>query len=269
MPVYAATFSNRNRYQLQLHIAPQAYNLSGNFTDVAWSLRIVETTENGSYSYDAAPWSVTVHGQTWSGAASYDFRGTNEIIVGSGSKRVYHDGNGYATISFSGAVGGSTVIGSASAGGSLGLTRIPKPPGAPLISGTVGGTVLGPKNPTTTTMTVVFSGTTDGGSAITGWEIQYAENSAFTQNAKSVASGGTTTITGLKPGFTYYFRARGRNGVGWGAYSATASAKTLTALYVSDGTSWNSVEVYVSDGTTWHLAELYLSDGTTWKEPAA
>lgn len=268
MPIYYDTFSNRTRYQLQLHIAPRAYNLSGNFTDVDWSLRIVETTENGSYSYAAAPWSVTIDGQSWSGSSPYDFRSTNEVIVGSGTKRAYHDANGYKTISFSGSVGGSTVIGTASTSGSLALTRIPKVPGAPLIEGTVGGTVLGPQNIKTTSMVVKFSGTSDGGSPIREWQLQYAENSAFTVNAKSIASSGTSTVTGLVPGRTYYFRARGRNDVGWGPYSKTVSAKTLAAVYVSDGTTWHPAEIYVSNGTAWQGVEVLLSEAGVWTEPA-
>ncbi len=271
MPIYSATFSDRSAYQLQLHIVPRAYNLAGNYTDVDWGLYIVETWDYGSWSYDPASWSVTVDGQTWSGATPYDFRGSGAqtLRVGGGTKRVTHDGNGYRSISFSSAVGGRTTIGSATAKGSLALTRIPKTPGAPLITGTVGNTVLGPQDIKTTSILCKFSGTTDGGSTITGWQLQVATNTAFTTDVVTLSSGGSTTVTGLKPGVMYYFRARGGNNVGWGAWSATASAKTRAALYVSDGTAWQSVEIYVSDGTTWHIAEVYVSNGSAWLEPAA
>ncbi|WDS52125.1 minor tail protein [Microbacterium phage UtzChips] len=255
MPVYYDTFSDRSRYQLQLHIAPKPYNLAGNYTDVAWSLRIVETTENGTYSYAAAPWSATIHGQTWSGSSPYDFRSTDSITVGSGTKRVYHDANGYRTITFSGSVGGSTVIGSASTSGSLGLTRIPKVPPAPK--------PLELTDIKATSMLFRFQSTGDGGSKTDSWQLQYSESSSFS-SPTTLSSSGTSTVTGLKSGTLYYFRARGHNTVGWGPWSSALSARTLAAFYYSDGTTWHSTEVYVSDGTRWHSVEVLISEDGDW-----
>lgn len=268
MPVYTDTFSARSRYQLQLHIAPQPYNQAGNYTDISWSLRIVETTENGSYSYAAAPWSATIDGQTWSGSAPYDFRSIDTLTVGSGSKRAYHDANGYKTISVSGSVGGSTTIGTASTSASLALTRIPKPPAAPTITGTVNGQRMGPQDIKTTSMVVKFSGNSSNGATIDAWQLQYATNPSFT-GATTISSNGTSTLTGLSPGTTYYFRARGHNVAGWGAWSTTVSATTLTAVYVSDGTTWHSADVYVSDGSRWLSPEVWVSNGTAWVQPLA
>lgn len=270
MALYAAQLSARPNIQLHFHVNT-AQNQAGNYSTVSWSLYLVEASNQASYSYDAAPWSVSIAGQGWSGAAPYDFRagGLQSIHLGSGSRTIGHDANGYAYIDVGASFGGSTVVGTAWAGGGIHLPRIPKPPGAPLISGSVNGSLLGPQDIKTTSMVVKFSGTTDGGATITGWQLQYAEDAAFTIGAKTIDSWGTSTVTGLKPGKTYYFRARGINTVGPGPWSVTASAKTMTALYVSDGAAWTSVEVYVSDGSTWHLAELYLSDGSTWREPAA
>ena len=40
-----------------------------------------------------------------------------------------------------------------------------------------------------------FSGNSNNGSAITGWEAQIATNAAFTTGVQTVASSGTTTFT--------------------------------------------------------------------------
>ena len=87
---------------------------------------------------------------------------------------------------------------------------------------------------TPTSLQARFSGNSDGGSAITGWTLQYATNSSFTQNLKSVSSSGTTTVTGLTPDTTYYFRAAGRNVVTdnqgtTGPWSTTFSGTTLAS----------------------------------------
>lgn len=92
----------------------------------------------------------------------------------------------------------------------------PTAPGAPV--------PVGVDEITATSARYRFSGTSDGGSAITGWQAQTATDAGFTQNVQTVASNGTTTFTGLLPGNTYYFRARGANAVGWSGWSSTISA---------------------------------------------
>jgi hypothetical protein len=78
---------------------------------------------------------------------------------------------------------------------------------------------------TNTSMRGVFSSNGDGGSPIIRWEMQYAKASNFS-GAVTVSSTGASTITGLTPNTTYYFRARGVNAVGNGAWSNVVSAKT-------------------------------------------
>jgi hypothetical protein len=78
---------------------------------------------------------------------------------------------------------------------------------------------------TNTSLRVWFEGNGDGGSPITGWQLQYATQSNFSDGV-IVASGGTTTLTGLQSNTTYYIRARGLNAVGAGAWSSVASTKT-------------------------------------------
>jgi hypothetical protein len=93
----------------------------------------------------------------------------------------------------------------------------PTTPGAPIIRSL--------DQITNTSVRVWFEGTTDGGSPITGWQLQYAPTSNFS-GAVTVSSNGTSTITGLSPNTTWYFRARGLNAMGAGAWSSVASATT-------------------------------------------
>lgn len=264
MATFDAEFSARPGHVLRLTLDQSTQDQAGNWTDVVWNLYLVRTASSSStWAGDAQPWEVILSGTTWSGASPYDFRSSAVIHIGSGVKRMGHDADGYSTIVGYAAFNGGP-LGFTRVDASMSLTRIPKPPGAPLVSGSVNGVTLGLDEVTTNSVRMRFSGTTDGGSAITGWEIQYAKNSAFTDTPKTVASNGLSTITGLIPGTTYYFRARGKNGVGYGPYSSTISTKTKTALYVSDGTNWDPAEVYVSNGSAWVAVEIFISDGSVW-----
>lgn len=78
-----------------------------------------------------------------------------------------------------------------------------------------------------TGMRVVF-GRTGGNSGSTTWELQRATNSSFTAGVTTISSTGTSVISGLVPGTTYYYRARGKNSSGTGPWSGTRSATTST-----------------------------------------
>lgn len=119
---------------------------------------------------------------------------------------------------------------------------------------------------TPTSMRVRFSSTGTGGSAITGWQVQRATNSAFTTGVVTVASDGTTTLTGLTPASRYYFRARGRNAVGWGAWSSIGSGVTASGAYASINGVWVPVPINYSNGSSWTPLAPLASDGTTWEQ---
>jgi hypothetical protein len=97
------------------------------------------------------------------------------------------------------------------------IPAAPNPPGAPTNDAI--------DQVTNTSLRARFTGTTDGGSPITGWELQYAAASNFS-GAVTVSSNGVSTITGLQPKTTYYTRARGLNAMGAGAWSSVLSATT-------------------------------------------
>lgn len=91
----------------------------------------------------------------------------------------------------------------------------PKPPSTPKLSGI-----------TDTSVVVKFTDGDNGGDAIDSRQIGYSSVSS-TSPTGFVSSDGSTTVTGLQPGKTYYFWARTHNSVGWSDWSGRASAKTL------------------------------------------
>lgn len=92
-------------------------------------------------------------------------------------------------------------------------------PPAPVIRST------SPDQVTDDSMRVQFDSQGDGGSPVTKWELQYSKSNSFTSPV-TVASSGTSTVTGLTSKTTYYFRARGINAIGTGAWSAVKSSTT-------------------------------------------
>lgn len=125
---------------------------------------------------------------------------------------------------------------------------------------------LGVDQATASTLRYRFSSNGDGGSPVTSWTAQVATNAAFTTGVQTLTSSGTTTFTGLSSATTYYFRARGNNAYGAGAWSATMTGLTDTGAYVSKNGVWVGIPIYVSDGTAWEIPELLISDGTDWVE---
>ena len=69
----------------------------------------------------------------------------------------------------------------------------------------------------------------------TGFQIDQATNSGFTQNLTTVSVAGATTYsaTGLSPSTTYYYRVRATNSVGTSANTSTASATTSSTSVIS------------------------------------
>jgi|GEM_PF-904323 len=73
----------------------------------------------------------------------------------------------------------------------------------------------------------------NGGSAITNYVVQYSSNSGSSWTTSSCS--GTTTscsVSGLTSSTSYVFRVAATNGIGTGSYSATSSSVTTSALII-------------------------------------
>jgi len=115
-----------------------------------------------------------------------------------------------------------------------------------------------------TSVTVSWTPNSDGGSAITAFEVGYGTSSS----APTSTSTGTSPkiISGLTPGTTYYFWVRAQNSVGWGPYSASASVMTIAGVRIKDGGVWKIAVPYVRDAGVWKLARPYVKYLGIWKE---
>jgi microcystin-dependent protein len=127
MATVSGTFSNRSQYSLRLTVNQGPQDYGSNQTTVYWSLDIIESPNWGSYTLSTPlTWTVWVDGQAWSGSTTYDFRNYDSLNLGSGSRVVTHNADGTKQIGFSSSAGGGTVIGSASNGGDMWLSTIPR-----------------------------------------------------------------------------------------------------------------------------------------------
>lgn len=131
--------------------------------------------------------------------------------------------------------------------------RIPDATTTPVLSN------IGPQS-----VTVAWSPNGDGGTPITGYQIGYATTN--TTPTTTVAATSPATITGLNPGTTYYFWTRAQNSVGWGPWSASASAMTIAGVRINVSGVWKLALPYVKDGGVWKLARPYVRVAGVWKE---
>lgn len=121
-------------------------------------------------------------------------------------------------------------------------------------------------NLTQTTAQLTFTPNSNGGSAITGYQVAYALVNSVT-GAPTVATSTTSvTVTGLTPGATYYFWVRAQNAIGWSAWSASSSARNLAGVRIKYGNIWVSAVPYVNVGGVWKVAKPYAKQGGYWKE---
>lgn len=84
-----------------------------------------------------------------------------------------------------------------------------------------------------TTVNVTFTDGANNGAAIDARQIAYNKSNTGT-GATLVSSDGSTTLTGLTPGTTYYVWARTHNSKGWGPYSAVRIFTTYRVPDIPD-----------------------------------
>lgn len=198
-------------------------DVAGNFSRINWQvgwrfsttscrgLRKGSAKVNGSTVYNDQDAGDGVHGYV----SGHDHQ--PKLQTASGVINIAHLSNGtktfVATFGMTGWDGGPNLLSNGT--GSWALPTIPRlssPPGLPIIT-----------DIQSTSVFVTFTDGT-GGAAIDSRRIGYGTSP--TAVITEIASDGSTLITGLTPGTTYYFWAATHNVAGWTGWSPRATAVT-------------------------------------------
>jgi hypothetical protein len=102
----------------------------------------------------------------------------------------------------------------------------------------------------------------------TGYQLQVATNSGFTAGLQTLTGTSWATsrvVTGLTPATTYYARVQANTAGGYGAWSATASATTLSGAKVMSGGQWVNGVAWVRQNGAWVLAKVNKRVSGAWQ----
>lgn len=238
-------FSGRPTFWLRADMTWLQTDFANNRTLWRWSLQVVNSTQTSqTWNADPHPYSMVVNGQIVadSSAAVLDFRdGALSHPITEGQIWVPHNSDGNKTISFTGQMVTSSIFGNATASGSVAAPNAGTVPPAP--------SPLRLDQITSSSMRYAFQSNGTGGPPIIRWEFQYSTSSNFSSgNSGLITSTGTSTVTGLDKATRYYFRSRGVNSKGAGAWSSIISATTLATVpsQVSTPTATGSTSSSIS-----------------------
>lgn len=109
-----------------------------------------------------------------------------------------------------------------------------------------------------------FAGGFEAGAAIREWQLAYGKDPNVAQ--VYIASNGTSDLSNLDPGQTYYFWARGRNDVGWGPWSPVRAQTLRAGGWVKVNGVWRRALPYVKVNGVWKLAKPWVKQAGVWRE---
>ena len=234
----------------------------------AWSSRVTVTTDNVPeatpfliYSYDQD----SVYGDGDDGDNNGDTIDARQVGYGTSSTapQLYKTPASNGTTTITGLKPGTTYYfwyrthnsegwGPWSSRTSCKTWNVPSAPSSVSISSITQTSVYG-----------TFKANASNGPAITKYEIGYGTSSSSPQS--TIASDGSTTISGLLPGTKYYFWARAYNSVGWSSWSAVSSATLLAGAYVNVNNVWHAAVPYVNVNGVWKVATPMVKIAGVWK----
>jgi hypothetical protein len=135
------------------------------------------------------------------------------------------------------------------------LATVPAAPAAPALSST-----------TPTTLVATWVAPDNGGSAITGYDLQYARDAAFTVGVITLAGvSSPRTITGLTSATRYWVRVRAKNVVGVSGWSSAATVTTRPGIHVRVAGTWRTAIPWVRVAGTWRQARAWVRVAGTWR----
>jgi len=115
---------------------------------------------------------------------------------------------------------------------------------------------------TQSTVYTELFGNSDGGSAITRWELGYGTDPTGPSNI--VTSPITLTVSGLTPDTDYYFWSRGVNAIGTGPWSARSTARTLPGVHLRVSGAWVTVRPHSRVSGAWVSSKTHGRVSGAW-----
>ncbi len=134
------------------------------------------------------------------------------------------------------------------------LPNVPAAPAAPTISNITQVSVV---------VNYVPEGTITTASYQAGYNTDPSAPTSFATTGEGVPK---VTITGLSPGTKYYFWSRAQNIYGYGAWSSSTVAYTISGARIKVGAVWKEAIPYVKVSGVWKLARPWTRVAGTWKE---
>jgi hypothetical protein len=131
---------------------------------------------------------------------------------------------------------------------------LPLPPGAPSLGV--------PSTITPVGASLSWAAPADnGGSGVTGYQVQTATNSGFTAGVVTRAAAGTAlTVSDLFPGTGYWVRVRAQNTMGWGDWSNVRTFTTASPVFYGEASGWTQMRAYLGEGSKWTPVRVMAAD---------